>query len=196
MTVRRRRQIAWTLRGLALLAVLAYLPGRQASRSGGLVEVERFDQPLLVGAAVVLLVVSVVVECEFRTLWSQIGCAAALVGLIATVGPVLLVAAVFGGHQASEKRATRPDRPDWLVTATDAGPVDDPLHHFELVTGSGWSARHWALGEWRGDGGIGSYASVEWTAPDRITVSSEYEVTVFTLDPATGRPGAPVVTRR
>ncbi|MFE3503590.1 hypothetical protein [Kitasatospora sp. NPDC059160] len=67
MTVRRR----WAVQGLragALAALLAYAAGRYASRSGGLVEVERLlDRPVpLLGAAVVLLVVSAVLGAGSR----------------------------------------------------------------------------------------------------------------------------------
>ncbi|MFI5532147.1 hypothetical protein ACIA8O_26800 [Kitasatospora sp. NPDC051853] len=48
----------------------------------------------------------------------------------------------------------------------------------EVLTGSGW------------------YDGTVWSGPDRTTVTTDREVSVVTLDPATGRPSGPVVTRR
>ncbi|MFE1316033.1 hypothetical protein [Kitasatospora phosalacinea] len=198
MTLRRRRQVAWTLRGSALLAVLAFLVGRSGARSGGLVEAERlFGHPVqLLGGAVVLVVVSLVVELEFRTRFSQIGCAAALVGLVVVAGPYVLLGLAFDGDGRPVSRTTHPDRPDLALTVTDVAFSIDPLYQVEVVTGRGWSARHWELGTWGEDSGHGYYQDAVWSGPDRITVTSDEESAVFVLDPATGRPGPPQVTKR
>ncbi|MFD0561317.1 hypothetical protein ACFQ2M_04270 [Kitasatospora saccharophila] len=150
MALRRRRQIAWLLRGLALLALLGLLLGRSGARSGGLVELERrFDHPVqLLGGAVVLVVVSLVVELEFRTRFSQIGCAAGLVGLIAVSVPYVLLGMVFEGDGRPVARKPHPDRPERALTVTDVALSIDPLYQVEVVTGTGWSARHWELGIW------------------------------------------------
>ncbi|GLW56996.1 hypothetical protein [Kitasatospora phosalacinea] len=198
MARRRRRQIAWTLRGLALLAGLAFLPGALGARSGGLVEAERlFNHPVqLLGTALVLVVVSLVVEFEFRTKFSQIGCAVALVALIAVSVPVALLGLALDDDDRPLDRKTHPDRPDLALTVTDVAFSVDPLYQVEVVTGTGWSARHWELGVWGEDSGHGYYEGASWTGPDRITVTSDEETAVFVLDPATGRPGAPQVTKR
>ncbi|MFF4341871.1 hypothetical protein ACFY00_18290 [Kitasatospora sp. NPDC001540] len=183
---------------MALLAALAFLAGTSGARSGGLVEAERlFNHPVpLLGTALVLVVVSLVVELEFRTKFSQIGCAVALVGLIAVSAPYVVLGLAFGNNGRPVDRKAHPDRPGLTLTVTDVASSIDPLHQVEVVTGTGWSARHWELGVW-GDGtGHGYYESAAWTGPDRITVTSDEETAVFVLDPATGRPGAPQVTKR
>ncbi|QKW18287.1 hypothetical protein HUT16_03700 [Kitasatospora sp. NA04385] len=197
MTLRRRRQTAWTLRGLALLAALAYLPGWFGSRSGGLVEAERlFNHPAyLLGGALVLVVVSLVVELEFRTAFSQIGCAVALVALVAVTAPLAFFSLAADDTGRWSHRKAHPDRPDLALTVTDVAFSVDPLYQVELVTGTGWSARHWTLGTWGEDSGHGFYEDAVWSGPDRITVTSDEETAVFVLDPATGRPGAPQTTR-
>ncbi|MEW1910072.1 hypothetical protein AB0442_16715 [Kitasatospora sp. NPDC085895] len=198
MTAGRRRRITRGLRGLALAALLAYLPGVQASHSGGLVEAERwFDHPvLLVGAAVVLTVASVVVEFEFRTRWSQIGCAAALAALVLVGTPIVFLAVTLGGDGRPVDRKVHPGHPDRVPAVTDIAFSIDPTYRVELLTGSGWSARHWEPGVWDERDGRGFFTSAEWSGPDRITVTTEKEIAVFTLDPATGRPGEPSVVRR
>ncbi|GLW70914.1 hypothetical protein Kpho02_32130 [Kitasatospora phosalacinea] len=197
MALRRRRQIAWTLRGLALLAALALLAGAFGARSGGLVEAERwFAHPVpLLGTAVVLVVVSLVVELEFRTRFSQIGCAVALVGLIVVSAPYVVLGLLLDGDGRPVDRKAHPDRPGLALTVTDVAFSIDPLYQVEVVTGTGWSARHWELGTWGEGTGHGYYRSAEWTGPDRITVTSDEETAVFVLDPVTGRPGAPRVTK-
>ncbi|WP_431676451.1 hypothetical protein [Kitasatospora sp. KL5] len=198
MAARRRRRIAWWLRGLALVALLAYLPGFQASHSGGLVEVERwFDHPVvLLGAAVVLTVASAVIELEFRTRWSQLGCAAALVALGAVGLPIGFLSFVLGGDGRAVDRKADPNHPDHVLTVTDTAFSIDPVYHVELLTGSGWSARHWDLGVWEEGDGRGYFKSADWSGPDRITVTTEKETTVFTLDPLSGRPSEPRVGQR
>ncbi|MFJ7277493.1 hypothetical protein [Kitasatospora sp. NPDC098663] len=191
MAAARRRRIAWWLRGVALAALLAYLPGYQASESGGLVEVERWlNHPvLLVGAAVVLTVVSLVVEFEFRTRWSQIGGAAALVVLVFLGLPIAFMAAMSSltdvGNGQLVGRKVHPDHPDRVLTVTNVAFSIDPVYRLELLTGSGWSARHWDLGEW--DSQSGEFSTVEWSGPDRITVTGVTEAAVFTVD-SDGRP--------
>ncbi|WP_030267038.1 hypothetical protein [Streptomyces sp. NRRL B-24484] len=180
------------------MPLLAYLSGIQASHSGGLVEVEQwFNHPVpLVGAAVVLTVVSAVVELEFRTQWSQIGCAAGLVALILGGVPIAFLALALGGSGTPVDRTARPGHPDHVLTVTNKAFSIDPVYHVELMTGSGWSARHWDLGVWDERDGRGWFQKAEWSGPDRITVTAEREVRVITVDPATGRPGEPTVTRR
>lgn len=180
------------------MALLAYLPGFQASHSGGLVEVARwFDHPVpLLGAAVVLTVVSAVVEFEFRTRWSQIGCAALLVVLAGVGLPIAYLAYVFDGDGLTLDRTAGPGHPDRVLTVTDIAFSIDPVYRVELLTGDGWSARHWDLGIWDERGGTGYFTKAEWSGPNQITVTTEKEITVITVDPATGRPGEPTVVRR
>ncbi|MEV7179547.1 hypothetical protein [Kitasatospora sp. NPDC093679] len=183
---------------MALTALPAYLPGVQASHSGGPVEAERrFDRPvLLVGAAVVLTVAPVVVGFEFRTRWSRIGCAAAPVGLVLVGTPVVFLAVTLGGDGRPVDRNAHPGHPDRVLAVTDIAFSIDPTYRVELLTGSGRSARHREPGVWDERHGRGSFTSAEWSGPDRITVTTEKEVAVFTPDPATGRPGEPDVVRR
>ncbi|MFB9372131.1 hypothetical protein [Kitasatospora albolonga] len=198
MTAQRRRRIAWSLRGLALLAVLAYLPGRFAHRSGGLVVLEDWlDHPvLLVGTAIGLTVVSLVVELEFRTVWSQVGCAAGLVALLIVGAPIVFLAMVFGGDGLSVTRVADPDHPDRVLLVTNVSGSIDPDYQVQVLTGRGWSARHWDLGVWRDRDPRGNFGRASWSGTDRITVTTDEETAVFTLDPTTGHPSAPVVTPR
>ncbi|MFH8383003.1 hypothetical protein ACH4E7_18945 [Kitasatospora sp. NPDC018058] len=183
MTARRREQIAWWLRGGAAAALLAYLAGWHASRSGGLVEVEQWlNHPVLLGgAAVVMLVVSAVAEFEFRARWSQIGFAAVLApfvvaGMIGTVASSVSVIS-----EPSVERKVHPDHPDRVLTVTNVAFSIDPVYRVQLLTGSGWSARHWNLGAW--DGEHDYLQRAEWSAQDRITVTTEHQIAVFTVTP-------------
>ncbi|MFJ9773779.1 hypothetical protein ACIRVF_21470 [Kitasatospora sp. NPDC101157] len=179
----RRRRIAWGLRAVALVSLLAYLPGWHASRSGGLVVVEHWlNRPrLLIGAAVVLIVVSLVVELEFRTRFSQIGCAVLLVPLVVAGVPVLSLSLVFSGHGGREDRFVSPDRPDRVLTVTNIAFSIDPIYQVELETGTGWSARHWSMGTWNTRGG--DFVRIDWSGPDRITVTGRKKLTVFDVHP-------------
>ncbi|MFF7459222.1 hypothetical protein [Kitasatospora sp. NPDC008115] len=190
MTAQRRRRIVWWLRGLALLAVAVYLPGLHASRSGGLVLVQRLlDHPVaLVGAAAALTVVSMVIGFEFRTRRSQVGCAALLMPLAAAGASAVFLASVFGGDGRPVDRKAAPDRPDHVLTVTDTAFSIDPVYQVELLTGTGWSARHWDLGVWDENDPRGYFESAEWTGPHQITVTTDRTVTRYTVDPATGRP--------
>ncbi|RKT17744.1 hypothetical protein BX285_2134 [Streptomyces sp. 1114.5] len=194
MTVTRRNRIVWWLRGAALAALLVYLPGYLSSRSGGLVEVERrLNHPvLLIGAAVVLLVASVVVRFEFRTRWAQIGFAAVLSPLIVIGIAIGTLSFVVGGDGRLIERKPGPDHPDHVLTVTDIAFSIDPVYRVELLTGSGWSARHWSLGTWGENDG---FLKAEWTGPARITVTATHETRVYTVD-GDGRPAGPEVTRR
>ncbi|KDN87210.1 hypothetical protein [Kitasatospora cheerisanensis] len=183
---------------MAGAALLAYLPGLWASRSGGLVEVERrLDHPvLLVGSAVLLVVVSVVIEFEFRTMWSQVGCAAALV-ILGFVGlPIGYVSIMFGDNARELSRTVNPEHPEHALAVTDTSASIDPFYEVQVLTGSGWSTRHWDLGGWGEGDGRGYFNSAEWTGPNEITVTSDRETTVFTVDPETGRPSEPRITRK
>ncbi|MFE7594550.1 hypothetical protein ACFU6K_34610 [Kitasatospora sp. NPDC057512] len=175
----RRKRIAWGLRGVALVALSAYLVGRHASRSGGLVELELwFHRPvLLVGAAVVLGLISVIVELDFRTPESQVGLAGGLVALVLLGVPAALstLAADSGVRTAREPAPGHPDR---VLVFTDAADSFEPDRRVELLTGIGWSARHWSLGA-RGPGE--RLLRAEWSGPDRITVTSEKEIQVYTV---------------
>ncbi|MFJ3218170.1 hypothetical protein ACIPLC_19895 [Kitasatospora sp. NPDC086801] len=191
MAAARHRRIAWWLRGVALAALLAYLPGYQASRSGGLVEVERwFNHPVpLLGTAVVLTVVSTVVGFEFRSWWSQVGGVAVLVALAFLGFPIVFMSSMSSltgaGDGQPVGRKVHPDHPDRVLTVTNVAFSIDPVYRLELLTGSGWSARHWDLGEW--DSRSGEFSTVEWSGPDRITVTGVTEAAVFTVD-SDGRP--------
>ncbi|WP_189919233.1 hypothetical protein [Kitasatospora xanthocidica] len=188
------RRIEWWFRGAALVAFLTYLPGYQASHSGGLVEVARWlNHPvLLLGAAVVLLVVSMVVQFEFRTRWAQLGCAAVLSPLIVAAAGIGGLMFLFGDDGRLVDRKPDPSRPDHVLTITDVAFSIDPIYRVELLTGSGWTARHWDLGTWNeGDG----FRKAEWSGPGRITVTAEHETRVYTVSDD-GRLGEPEVTRR
>ncbi|MER8183720.1 hypothetical protein [Kitasatospora sp. NPDC094015] len=181
-----------------MVALLAYLLGVQAARSGGLVVVERwFDRPvLLIGAGVVLIVVSVVVEFRFRTRWSQIGCAVALVALVAVGVPTALLAIAFSEGGRAVDRKADPSHPDHVLTVTDVAFSIDPVYRVEVLTGSGWSVRHWELGVWAERDGRGSFKSADWTGPNQITVTAGERTTVFTVDPLSGRPSDPTAVPR
>ncbi|MFD8479373.1 hypothetical protein [Kitasatospora sp. NPDC059673] len=198
MTAARRRQIAWGLRGLALVSAVAYLPGLQASSSGGLVEVAHWlNHPVpLIGVAVVLVVISLVVELEFRTWVSQVGCAIGLVALIFVGVPLALVSFVFSGEGRNVVREPDPEHSGRVLAVTDITASIDPVYEVQVLTGSGWSARHWDLGVWSERDKRGWFKGAEWSGPNQITVTSEREIAVFTLDPASGRPSEPRTTPR
>ncbi|MBD0692516.1 hypothetical protein [Streptomyces sp. CBMA123] len=183
MTARRRWQIAWGLRGAALAALLVYLPGWHASRSGGLVVVEHWlNRPvLLIGSAVVLTVVSLVTGLEFRTRFSQIGYAALLAPLVFAGVPILALSFLFSGHGGREDRFVSPNRPDRVLTVTNVAFSIDPVYQVELEAGSGWSARHWSMGTWNTRGG--DFVRIDWTGPDEITVTGREKRTVFDVLP-------------
>ncbi|MET8625434.1 hypothetical protein ABZW30_17080 [Kitasatospora sp. NPDC004669] len=183
MAARRRKQIAWWLRGVALAALLAYLAGRHASRSGGLVEVERwFNRPvLLVGTAVVLVVASLMVEREFRTRGSQIGFAGGLAALGCLGLPLAVMTYVFGGYGGRVDRFVSPNRPDRVLTVTNVAFSIDPVYRVEVVAGNGWSARHWSMGVW--DTSADDFVRVDWSGPDQITVTGRKALTVFDVRP-------------
>ncbi|MFG2909326.1 hypothetical protein ACGF13_30200 [Kitasatospora sp. NPDC048286] len=194
MTVARRRQVVWWLRGAALAAFLVYLPGYFASRQGGLIEVERWlNHPvLLLGTAVALAVASAVAQVEFRTRWAQIGCAAVLSPLLFIGAAVGALAYYFGGDGRLVARTPDPNRADHVLSVTDVAFSIDPVYRVELLTGSGWSARHWGLGTWEEHDG---FVRAEWSGPDRITVTLEKEIEVFTVG-EDGALGGPSVTPR
>ncbi|MFD8708752.1 hypothetical protein ACFV1W_40275 [Kitasatospora sp. NPDC059648] len=168
---------------MALVSLLAYLPGWHASRSGGLVVVEHWlNRPrLLIGAAVVLIVVSLVVELEFRSRFSQIGCAVLLVPIVVAGVPVLSLSLVFSSHGGREDRFVSPNRPDRVLTVTNVAFSIDPIYQVELETGTGWSARHWSMGTWNTRGG--DFVRIDWSGPDQITVTGRKKLTVFDVHP-------------
>ncbi|MFB7124794.1 hypothetical protein [Kitasatospora sp. NPDC056273] len=179
---------------MALVALSAYLVGRHASRSGGLVELERWlDHPVLLGGAtVVLVLVSLIVELDFRTPESQIGLAGGLVALVLLGVPLALSTLAAGDSGGRTAREAAPGHPDRVLVFTDAADSFEPDRRVELLTGSGWSARHWSLGA-RGPGE--RLLRAEWSGPDRITVTSEKEVQVFTVG-EDGTLGGPSSTPR
>ncbi|MFI2611592.1 hypothetical protein [Kitasatospora sp. NPDC018619] len=194
MTAKRRRQVVWWLRGAALAALLVYLPGYFSSRPGGLVEVERWlNHPvLLLGTAVTLAVASAVAQFEFRTRWAQIGCAAVLSPLLVIGAAVGGLAYLFGGDGRVVDRQADPGRADHVLSVTDTALSIDPVYRVELLTGRGWSARHWGLGTWAAEDG---FVRAEWSGPGRITVTLAAEVRVFTVA-EDGTLGGPAVTPR
>ncbi|MFJ8045932.1 hypothetical protein ACIRBX_36015 [Kitasatospora sp. NPDC096147] len=194
MPIRRRRRIAWALLGTAALATLAYLPGRQARRSGGLVEVARWlDHPaLLLGGALVLTLVAWVVRFEFRSTWSQVLGALALIslatGALYSAVPLIILS---GWGDREVKRQDSPAGADRVLRVADVDPSIDPAYRVEVISGSGWSARHWTLGTW--DESLGGFQGARWTGPDEITVTTSEQLAVFAVGPD-GRPGEPRVT--
>ncbi|MGW4892282.1 hypothetical protein ACWEQL_08440 [Kitasatospora sp. NPDC004240] len=198
MSEARYRRTARWLGGLAVVPVVAYLIGRQAAGSGGLVEAERWlNHPVpLLGAAVVLGVAAVVFRFDFRDTWSQVGFACVLVALLLVGLPFALMSAVTGsGDGRPVSRRVSPDRPDRVLSVTDVAFSIDPVYRVRLVSGSGWSARHWDLGEWDGDNGHGVFEKAEWSGPDRITLTTDKEIRVYAVDPD-GGPGTPEVSHR
>ncbi|MFF4382375.1 hypothetical protein [Kitasatospora sp. NPDC001547] len=167
---------------MAAAALLAYAAGRHASRSGGLVVVERWlnHSVLLVGSAVLLIVVSLVIELEFRTWLSQVGCAVGLVALIFGGVPIAFLAIVLSRDGWTERTAA-PGHPDRVLTVTDIAFSIDPVYRVELVSGTGWSARHWSMGIW--DTERTDFVRVDWSGPDRITITRDAKVTVFDVRP-------------
>ncbi|MFE7594549.1 hypothetical protein ACFU6K_34605 [Kitasatospora sp. NPDC057512] len=190
----RRRQVVWWLRGAALAAFLVYLPGYFSSRQGGLVEVERrLNHPvLLLGTAVTLAMASALAQVEFRTRWAQIGCAAVLSPLLVIGAAVGGLAYVFGGDGRLVDRKPDPNRSDHVLSVTDIAFSIDPVYRVELLTGTGWSARHWGLGTWEEEDG---FVKAEWSGPGRITVTLEKEIEVFTVG-EDGTLGGPSSTPR
>ncbi|MFE5582888.1 hypothetical protein [Kitasatospora sp. NPDC056531] len=168
---------------MALAALLAYLPGRHAARSGGLVEVERwFNRPLLlIGTAVVLVVASLITELEFRTRRSLIGFVGGLVALVCLGLPLAVATYVFSGYGGRVDRFVSPNRLDRVLTVTNVAVSIDPVYRVEVVAGSGWSARHWRMGVWdtRGD----DFVRVDWSGPDQITVTGRKTLAVFDVRP-------------
>ncbi|WP_416874834.1 hypothetical protein [Kitasatospora sp. SC0581] len=179
---------------MALVALSAYLVGRHASRSGGLVELELwFHRPvLLVGATVVLVLVSLIVELDFRTPESQISLAGGLVALVLLGVPLALSTLAAGDSGVRTAREAAPGHPDRVLVFTDAADSFEPDRRVELLTGSGWSARHWSLGA-RGPGE--RLLRAEWSGPGRITVTLEKEIEVFTVG-EDGTPAGPSSTPR
>ncbi|MEU1290242.1 hypothetical protein [Kitasatospora sp. NPDC005856] len=182
MTAERRKRIAWGLRGVALAALLAYLAGWNSARSGGLVVVEHWlNHPvLLVGSAVVLVTASLIIAMEFRTWLSQIGCAIGLVALIFGGLPIAFLAIVLSRDGWTERTAA-PGHPDRVLIVTDVAFSIDPIYRVELVSGTGWSARHWSLGTW--DSERTDFVRVDWSGPNRITITREAKLTVFEVLP-------------
>ncbi|MBV2154123.1 hypothetical protein [Kitasatospora sp. SUK 42] len=178
-----RKRIAWGLRAVALAALLAYLAGRHASRSGGLVVVEVWlDRPLvLVGAAVVLIVVSLIIELDFRTRWSQIGCAVGLVALVFGGLPIAVMTYVFGGYGGRVDRFVSPNHEDRVLTVTNVAFSIDPIYRVELEVGDGWSTRHWSMGVWDTRGG--DFVRIDWSGPEQITITGQKKLTVFDVGP-------------
>ncbi|MEU9042767.1 MULTISPECIES: hypothetical protein [unclassified Kitasatospora] len=190
----RHRRIEWWFRGAALVAILVYLIGHQAAGSGGLVEVERWlNHPvLLLGAAAVMLMVSMLVQFEFRERWAQLGCAAIASPLIVVAVAIGAVTYFLGSEGRLMERRPDPGNPEHVLTVTDLAWSIDPICRVELLTGSGWTARHWYLGTWdEGDG----FLRAEWSGVNRITVITEREVREYTVE-RDGKPGEPEVTPR
>ncbi|MET8542346.1 hypothetical protein ABZW03_17060 [Kitasatospora sp. NPDC004799] len=189
MTAVRRKRIVWGLRGAALAALLAYAAGWNSSRSGGLVVVEHgLNHPLLLGgSAVLLVVVSLIISMEFRTWVSQIGCAIGLIALVLGGIPVGFLGIVLSRGGWTERTAA-PGHSDRVLTVTDVAFSIDPIYKVELVSGTGWSARHWSLGTW--DTEQTDYVRVDWSGPDRITITRAEKLTVFDVRPD-GSLGAP-----
>ncbi|MGW7443761.1 hypothetical protein [Kitasatospora sp. NPDC054795] len=165
------------------MALTAYLVGRHASRSGGLVELELwFHRPvLLVGSAVVLVLISLIVELEFRTPESQIGLAGGLVALVLLGVPVALSTLAAEDSGVRTAREAAPGHPDRVLVFTDVGGSFEPDRRVELRTGSGWSARHWSMGIWNTRGG--DFVRADWSGPDRITITGRKKLTVFDVLP-------------
>ncbi|MFE7526573.1 hypothetical protein ACFU7Y_12690 [Kitasatospora sp. NPDC057542] len=162
---------------MALAALLACAAGRRESRSGGLVVVERWlNHPvLLIGSALVLVAVSFFVELGFSSETGQIGCGLGLAALGFGL-PIAVLMYLFGPHEGSSHREAAPGRPDRVITITEMGGFD-PLYRRELVSGSGWSARHWELDYSRHGTGV------NWSGPDRITITRGKTLAVFDVLP-------------
>ncbi|RKE17034.1 hypothetical protein [Streptomyces sp. TLI_171] len=198
MTEAWRRRIAWWIRGTAAAVLLLCVPGRAAAADGGRVLVRDWlDRPVLLSTvAFVLLLASLYIGPEIPTGRGSYG-AGVRVGLVGAVGlcalAVLGVLGSYGGPPAERTQLAAPGDPGLALTETPVGGID-PDYELEPVTGSGWSARHWAIGRWAGyDGSAGGYyVGVRWTGPDRFLVLRDKKEQEFTVDPATGRVGEPV----
>lgn len=143
-------------------------------------EVERwFNRPvLLLGAVLTLIVASIFVELGFHTSAWQIVWGIGLVAVGFGV-PLAFLSYVFGGSERSSHQEAAPGRPDRVLTITDVagGFSVHPVYRMELVSGSGWSVRHWSTGvRWKSSRAV-------WAGPDRITVTGGSTVTVFDVLP-------------
>ncbi|WP_316529013.1 hypothetical protein [Kitasatospora brasiliensis] len=172
----------WVLRGAALAVLLVLLVGWNSSRSGGLVVLEQwlYHPVPLIAAAVALTVASLIVGMEFRTKLSQIGCAAGLMALVFGGLPIAGFAYIADQDRWSERRPGS-GHPDRVLVVTDVAFSIDPVWRVELVSGTGWSARHWYLGTW--DTENSDFVRVDWSGPEQITVTRQEGNTVFDVRP-------------
>ncbi|MEV8328070.1 hypothetical protein [Kitasatospora sp. NPDC056731] len=192
---RRRGAIAGVLAGAALLPLAACVLGRWESRWGGHGRVaDALNRPLLMlGLTLGILLVAVLV----RKRWDTIGLGAALVGgfaLIALLAAAGLHAAGLGTFgRATEARASTPGRPDRVLVVVHDGSggseTEAQYWKVRLESGDGWSARRWTLVGMRGRfPGDGAFKSARWTAPDRITVTTDTGAKVYAVDAESGTP--------
>ncbi|MFD4656562.1 hypothetical protein ACFWP2_13135 [Kitasatospora sp. NPDC058444] len=89
--------------------------------------------------------------------------------------PLAFLSYVFGESERSFHQEAAPGRPDRVLMVADVagGFSVDPVYRMELVSGSGWSARHWSVGvRWKSSRAV-------WDGPDRITVTGGSAVMVF-----------------
>ncbi|MFJ8621362.1 hypothetical protein ACIRD3_00780 [Kitasatospora sp. NPDC093550] len=190
--MKRRERFGGILAGSALLPLVLCVVGRRESRSGGRFAVaDALDHPVpLLGAAAVLLLVAALVRGR-RDLVGGATAAVGSAGLLCALGVLALHS--FSREPSQQTRTSSPGRADHVLVVIHRGLPGDETEsqsrQVRLETGTGWSARRWSvLTMPERFPGEGAFRSAAWTAPDRITVTTDTGSRVFTVAPDSGEP--------
>ncbi|MFE6712226.1 hypothetical protein [Streptomyces sp. NPDC057695] len=136
---------------------------------------------VLSGAAVRLLVTRAAVRRRVLAL-----CAAAAVCAVAF--RIVLFPMISGDWRETDRTAA-PGGGDRYLLVEEGSAMIDPLWRVSVVDGPLLTARQWPVGSFDGDTAEGALASVAWSGPDALVVTTgDGAVTTVRLDPRTGKP--------
>ncbi|MET9399601.1 hypothetical protein [Kitasatospora sp. NPDC002965] len=186
-----RRTTRRLLSRAAALPVCLYAAGIWESRSGGhLLVADAFDRPiLLISCSLALLVLA---ACFMKPGRDRIVATlfTVLVWITVMIGGVLLQGLRVTETMSREQAPDRPDRALVVRLQADPGGETESQYWSILVeAGTGWCARRWTVHEMAGQyPGYGAFKSATWTGPDRITVTTDMHVKVFSLSAGDGHP--------
>ncbi|MFJ9947282.1 hypothetical protein [Kitasatospora sp. NPDC091207] len=168
----------------ALMA--AAMAGRVGRRPGGLVVLQEwFDEPLLLGTSILVLLFVALVFVPWR-IWIR----SVLGTVVLTLGLGTVPLWIFADDPVTTRTEAAPGRTDRRLVVKEGAALIDPLWWVYVDEGAGLGTRRWPVAFVNGD--WNSLREISWAGPDQLRLVTDHESHLIRVR-ADGRPERTVV---